>query len=241
MDGSTSNFLFDLLPETAPRQTHGLGRMDGILYVEDFDTPPPPLRDAEPPAQPPSAPVFTAADMETMREAGRREGMDAALADTRLVQAQLQAAATQALADAISASRGTLERVVAHQSDEIARLLLGILQAAIPSVMASHARAEIGSVIAALLPGLRCEPELRVRTHPDLADFVRETLIGMLAEDGSVLSVAADPSLNPGDIMVFWEDGQARRSTASIYADIVKALAPLGLPALEEICGGRRS
>jgi len=241
MDGT--GFLFDLEATTSLGEVFRLGDTDGILYVEDFDAPPAPRapeQSPEPPPAPPE-PVFTKADVLAAHAAGRQEGVQAALDDAKLLQAQLQAAATQALADSVSAGRAALERIAAQQAEGAARAVLAILQAAVPETMARHAQTELDAVIAALVPGLRCEPELRVRVHPDLADHVREQLVGLLDGEGGVLSVAADPSLSPGDIQINWADGGARRDGTEIYADIRDALAPLGLPALEEICCGKRT
>jgi len=241
MDGS--GFLLELPDATSISEVFGLGGSDGILYVEDFDTPPPPAPAEivpEPPPEP-EEPVFSAGDVKDAHEAGRQEGLRAALADAQLLQAQVQSAATQALADALAASRAALERTAARHAASTARAVLAILRSAVPETMARHAEAELDAVIAALLPGLRCEPELRVRAHPDLADHVRTQLVDLLGGEGGVISVSADPALARGDIQITWADGGARRDGADIYAAIRDALAPLGLPALEEICCGKRN
>ena len=242
MDGNTAHYLRDLPSYSTLDDVFGLGRSDGILYVEDFDvpsSPPVPEPVAEP--EPPPPPVFSAEDVAAAREAGRRDGQQAALDDALLLQAQLQAAATQALADALMASRAALERVVLRQAEEAAGTVLALLRAAVPDLMAHHAKTELRAVIDILLPGLRGEPELRVRAHPDLADFVRETLMSLLGADGGVIAVAADAALAPGDIQIGWPDGGARRDCTAIYTELAAALAPLGLPALEEICCGKRN
>jgi hypothetical protein len=243
MDGSAATYLRDLPGALQFDDVFGLGRSDGILYVEDFDAPPakPKVEAPAPPAPVPVEPVFSRADLDAAREAGRQAGLQEALADAHLLQAQLQAAASQALADAMSASRTAMERVVHRQAEAAAGTVLAILRAAVPRVMATHAEGELQAVIAALLPGLRSEPELRVRAHPDLADYVRETLSAFLAADGGVIAVSADPLLAPGDLQIFWQDGCARRDCSAIYAEIVSALAPLRLPAHQEILNGERA
>jgi hypothetical protein len=240
MDGT--GFLFDLEASTALGEVFRLGDTDGILYVEDFDAPAPRTPAPAPePAPAPPEPVFTKADVLAAHAAGRQEGVQAALDDAKLLQAQLQAAAIQALADALCAGRADLERIAARQAEGAARAVLAILQGAVPETMARNAQTELDAVIAALVPGLRCEPELRVRAHPDLADHVRKQLAALLGNEGGVLSVAADPALAAGDLQINWADGGARRDCTQIYADIRDALAPLGLPALEEICCGKRT
>jgi flagellar biosynthesis/type III secretory pathway protein FliH len=238
MDGSTSTYLNDPPPVSRVGDMFGLGRTDGILYIEDFDAPPPPAAADAEKAPVAAAPVFSAEDMAAAQEASRQEGMQAALGDANLLQLQLQSAATQALSDSMAATRASLEKMIARRADDAARTALALLRAAIPQTMEYYARAEIEAVVAALLPGLRSEAELRVRAHPDLADFVREMLANLLADNAGVVSVSADETLAPGDIHVFWAEGSARRDCRTIYDDIVKALAPLRLPPLEEICHG---
>jgi flagellar assembly protein FliH len=241
MDGS--GFLFDLPVSSSIGEVFGLGDGEGILYVEDFDAPPSPrASETVPvpvPVPEPQEPVFSKGDVMAAHAAGRQEGLQAALADAQLLQAQVQAAATQALADALAAGRGALERVAVQQAQTASRAVLSILRAAVPETMARHAQTELDAVLAALLPGLRSEPELRVRAHPGGTDHVRDSLIAMLAGEGGVLSVSADPALAPGDVQINWADGGARRDCTEIYAGIRDALAPLGLPALEEICCGK--
>jgi hypothetical protein len=206
MDGSTSNFLRDLPAASTIGDVFGLGRSDGILYVEDFDATasrPEPEDIPQPPPEPAPA-VFSAEDVAAAHEAGRREGVQSALGDARLLQEQLQTAALQSLADALANARDALERVATRQAEGCARTTLALLCAAVPATMARHAPAELDAVIAALRPGLACEPEFA-----------------------------------PGDIGIAWCDGSARRDGAAIYREIRQALAPLGLPAPEEILNGK--
>ncbi len=249
MDGSN----YSSVPEPAPQLAlpdfgqsvpldfvFGLGRPDGILYVEDFDAPPAPEADPAPdlPEDPPE-PVFSAADVAAAHAAGRRAGQKAALTDAMLMHIQLQTAALQALSDALAASRVELECVAARHAEQAARTALSLLHAAIPATMAAHGKTEITAMLEALLPGLRCEPALRVRTHPSLADFVRESLIARLGPDGGVLAVVPTETMARGDIAISWENGKAWRDCAAIHADITAALAPLELPPLEELRGGQ--
>jgi flagellar biosynthesis/type III secretory pathway protein FliH len=238
MDGSGSSFLFDMPHLSGPARAVAAG----ILYIEDFDAEPIEQIDpasVEPPL--PEPPALTPDDLEAAREAGRAEGMQSALSDAALIQSQVFAACMQSLADAIGGAHTMLERLAREQAEDGARTMLAILQAAVPATLARHGMRETNAMVQALLPGLICEPELRVRTHPDFADVVRETLIGLLDREDTVLSVSADATLAAGDVRIAWLDGHAQRDTGAIWNDIRAALAPLGLPAIEEICCGNRS
>jgi flagellar assembly protein FliH len=231
MDGSATRFPDGLSFSPAfPGQDAA-----GILYFEDFDAEPP----APPvPVQPPAPPAFTEEDLAAARREGHATGLQAALSDAALVQSQLQAAATQAVSDALTGARAGLDRIATEQAEQTARLVLAVLQAALPAVMQKHAMVEAEAMLRALAPGLAFEADLRVRTHPQMADGVRDMLAALWPRDGGVLCVAADPSLAPGDVQLAWENGGAERNCAAIWDAIRQALAVLDLPPLEEVCCG---
>ncbi len=233
MDGSNAAFLFDQ-PLSSGQAYASAG---GILYIEDFDDEPSPEPDPAPPE--PAPPSFTAAELDAAREAGRQEGLSAALADAQLVQAELQAAATQSVADGLAAARTGLKALADAHAGELSRTVLAVLVACVPEVMRCHAIVELQAMTAALAPGLACEPELRVRAHPGLADGVREMLIGVLPADTCVLAVCADATLAEGDVQVAWQGGRAKRDCAAVWSQVRTALEPLGLPTIEEVCHGR--
>jgi flagellar assembly protein FliH len=234
MDGSGSAFLLDEQFVSA-RMPQPRG---GILYVEDFDADPSAQDHAAQDALPPPEPTFSAAELEAARQAGRQDGMQQATEDARLIQMQMHAASLQSLTDGLVAARASLQSVAQAHAAQTARAVFGILQAALPAAMRTHAAVEAQAMLAALAPGLTCEPELRVRAHPDMADTVRESLIALLPDQTCVLSVCADPALAPGDVIVAWQDGRARRDTGAIWSQIRAALAPLALPTIEELCRG---
>ena len=232
MDGSASAFLYDPPFLSKTMDDHG----GGILYMEDFDYE---LRTKEPPPdlrEPVAIPLLTQADLDLAREEGRVEGLQSALADATHTRVQLETAALQSLGDSLVAARGVLERVATQHAAECVRAVLAMLLAALPATMGRHGGAEIESMLAALLPGLSCEPELRVRTHPDQADMVREHLAEKLPSTGVVLSVVADVKLKPGDVAVAWQQGQARRDCKALWNAVRAAVASIDLPSIEELC-----
>jgi flagellar biosynthesis/type III secretory pathway protein FliH len=233
MDGSNAAFLLDI-----PGVSHAAPLAgNGILYMEDFDRAPEPVAEMAATV----LPACTDEDVRSARAEGYAAGLAAALADARLMQAQVQSAALQTLGDGLASARAELAHIATGHAEATAQMMLAILKAAIPATMRRHASGEMGAMLEALLPGLACEPDLRVRAHPDLADAAREALIGRLPGDCCVLSVYADPALAPGDINVAWQDGRAMRDCGAIWAQIVEALAPLQLPLLEDIDRGERS
>ena len=236
MDGSA--FLlnrtdFSSFPETG----------SGILYVEDFDLDPVADRaeTSHKPAETASPdPVFTLADLDTAREEGRLAGLSAALDDANLLAAQIQAAATQSLTDALGAAQAALTKIARQTAEDGVRVIVAVLQAALPALMEQHAAGETEAVLRALLAGIAFEPELRVRVHPNAAESVRELLACQLPHGTAILSVTAEGALAPGDIQLAWRDGGAARDTGQIWDAIRGALAPLNLPTIEEVCSNVR-
>lgn len=232
MDGSTSAFLYDAPFLSSPADDY----LGGILYVEDFDSD---LRTSERPVETlaPEMPApLTQADLDAARAEGRMEGIESALADAAYSRTQLEAAALQSLAESFAGARISLERVATHHAAQSARVILAMMVAAVPATMARHGAIEINSMVECLLPGLLCEPELRVRTHPSLADLVREHLTENLSNGGMVLSVMADPRMGAGDVELCWQQGHARRDCQSVWDAIKTSLSFLSLPpTIEEV------
>lgn len=234
MDGSNAAFLLDD-PFVSARVSQPRG---GILYVEDFDADNSAQANAAQDTLPPPEPTYSAAELEAARQAGRQDGIQQAIEDARLIQMQMHAAALQSLTDGLAGARAALQAVAQAHATQTAQAILAILQAALPATMRAHAPGETQAMLMALGPGLACEPELRVRAHPDMADTVRESLIALLPDQTCVLSVCADPALALGDVIMAWQDGRASRDTAAIWTQIRAALAPLALPTIEELCRG---
>lgn len=232
MDGSNAAFLF----ETPSLSTRSKPASDGILYIEDFDAGP--FSDGDAVAAEPAPVSYTAEELAAAYTAGHEAGVIAATSDTRLAQSQLQLAAIQSLDDNLVMARGMLSDIASLAAEALSQTVLAVLQAAVPAAMRYCAHDELRTMIAGLTPGLRLEPELRVRVHRGQADYVRETLITALPIDTCVLSVCADETLQEGDVRVAWRDGRADRDCGAIWAEIVAALSPLKLPILEEICHG---
>ena len=232
MDGSNSAFLYDAQFSSSREDDYA----GGILYVEDFGGDPCTRESAISADEPAAAPSVTQVDLEFARAEGRAEGLRCALADAAHTRAQLETAALQSLADSLGSARVAIERVAADHAGACVRALLAMMSAAVPAAMARYAEVEMQAMLDVLLPGLACEPELRVRTHPDLANIVREHLGERLPTEGIILSVVADTRCGLGDVEVSWQHGRARRDCNAIWQAIRSAMTPMSLPTIEELC-----
>ena len=197
-----------------------------VLFAEDFDVP----HKHDPLPEPEIIePVFTASDLEAARKQAWQAGHDAA-AET----AAQDGHAT--VRDAIAAIAANLADARAHASamaqqaaDELARLLLDSLAAALPALCARHGEAELRSLVRALLPALSQEAAVTIRINPgNAAALVQE--IERLAPDLTARTqIVASDTIAPGDARVTWRNGQAVRDAAAVWAQVAEILAPSGL------------
>jgi flagellar biosynthesis/type III secretory pathway protein FliH len=207
----------------------------GILYIEDFDEED--VDRVSPPAEA-TAQVFSERDVEEAREAGRLAGLDEARTEIAAVQGQLRLSVLTTVTDMLRGTRQEVEKLAENRAWDLSATVLAVLTAALPATASRHARGEIEAIFKIVLPGLRCEPELCVRVHPEQEADASSALSSLLADQPTAVTVRGDPALAPSDVVMTWRDGSARRDCAVIWNHIANALAPLGLPTFQEIAHG---
>ncbi len=194
----------------------------GVFFVEDFDEVPARVDEHRSVA----APVYLAEDVEEAREEGRLAGAEEARADQHAIQAALCNAALAAIGDGLANARADAELVAERRAEEIGGAMLALLGAALPAAAARLAPQEVAALLAALLPPLAHTPNVCVRVHPAVLDGIRAQLAGY-----SGVKAMGDETLAPSDVALVWQDGEARRDWAALWAQISVALAPFAIPA----------
>jgi flagellar biosynthesis/type III secretory pathway protein FliH len=219
--------------KSAPGETRGNVRAThGILFVEDFDQPAPVL--APPPAEPEIIePRFCEADIQAAHAAGRELGMVAGRTEHAAVQSELSAAALAAIGDALAATREDAAAVAQHAAEDLAGTMLAVLQAALPAATDAMAGGEVDALLRTLLPALTREPDVQIRVHADLVDTVTASLHTVLPQFGGRLMISGDAALARTDVEVIWQNGEARRDCAALWAELREVLAPYGLPEID--------
>ncbi len=206
----------------------------GVLFIEDFDEEPAPPQPAIEAPPEPAPIVYTAEDMEMARQEGRLLGAEEARTDHEAMQSALCNAALAAIGDGLASGRADAARVAETRAQDIAAAVLALLGAALPATASRLATQEIDALLEALLPPLSHAPGVRVRVHPDMLEAISARLS---AYDG--VSAHADAAMAPSDVAIVWQDGQARRDWAALWAQITTALTPFALPAeLAQPLGG---
>lgn len=208
----------------------------GILYIEDFDAPTVPDRPSSVPAI--ITPSFTAEDLDAAREEGRRAGAADATTERAGIDAQLRTAALGTIGEALGAARADARSVAQAMAEETAAAILALLAAALPAAAARTAGGEVAALLQTLLPALSREPTLNIRVHPELLNDISAAIEPIWPPDGGRLTLTGDATLAPADVRVSWNDGDAVRDTAALWADISAALAPYNLPDVDRILKG---
>lgn len=207
----------------------------GILYVEDFDAPPEmPVEQPEPVAPPAPPPTYSLEEYteacRTAHDAGVQSGLNEARHEQQAVQAQLRGAALSSIADALSMGGGDRAAMAQHMADELANTLLAMLLAALPAASATLAASEVSALLAVVLPPLRREPSLHIQVHPTLLDEITTDLAAFRAQHTGALTLTANENLPPPDVLVRWAEGEMRRDTGALWAELREALATFALP-----------
>ncbi|MBR0672974.1 FliH/SctL family protein [Neoroseomonas soli] len=180
---------------------------------------------APPPPAPPLPPQHDPMEevlAETRRlahEEGRAEGLREAAATQEALAAEVALSIAGALADARSAAAEAATRV----ATDLARLVLSILDTALPGLAAENGAALAAGFGRRLAPLLETEPEARILVAPGLAEAAR----ALLPMQG--IAVAEDAALAPGDARAEWRGGGAAFDLAARRRDIRGVLDAAGL------------
>jgi flagellar assembly protein FliH len=195
----------------------------GALFEEDFDQP---ERLAEPDA---IEPVYSAAELSSLREAAWREGNAAGQQEAAASDAAATRRAVESMAAQCTDARDAATARAEQTADAIARLLLDSLAAAFPMLCACYGEAEVQAIVRSVLPALTQEQAVTVRTNRLTApSLVRE--IGRLdpAFAARVQIVECD-AMTPGDVKIDWHNGRAIRDATALWEQVAAVLAPAGL------------
>jgi len=180
-------------------------------------------------------PVYSLADLEAARLHASMAARAQADAEAARSLAAQSAAACARIAQTLAASQATAAELAEAVARPLAGAVLAALRAALPDLYRAHGAREAAALVAMLTPALRCMPRAVITLHPT----THESLIGTAALgalDADRLSMRADPSLEPGDVHITWEDGSARRDLAALLAGLDDILE---LDGVLEVSNGR--
>ncbi|MBV8071585.1 MAG: hypothetical protein JO270_16870 [Acidobacteriaceae bacterium] len=202
-----------------------------ILFRRNFGLVQETQPDKEPAIEPESAdPVYTAADLDTVRVTAWREGYSAGSAEAGQ---HLDRAVHQAL-DGIRAAfdkaSDEVDRKLGRAADEIARLFMSALAVVLPTLSARYGEEEARAIVRTILPMLSKERVITIHVSSAISSALRDEISRVDPDFLSRVRVVAADSMLPGDVRVSWADGEAIRDAAALWREIEAVLAIGGLP-----------
>jgi hypothetical protein len=215
---------------------HDPSRQAGILFAEDFDISASLRGRDELADEPRIIPAQPLLDVEAIRlEAftkGLAEGHHAATARIDAETARRDETALDILRK-VAAGLTEAGRNSAHVSEIaalcVARVMLGALEALLPTLCERHGAAEVAAMARALLPALVHDPHVQIRAHPSAIAMIQVDLARLDADLRSHIVLAPNKEMATGDIRVVWQGGSANRDGAGIRQAVRDALQLFGL------------
>jgi flagellar assembly protein FliH len=201
----------------------------GVIYIEDFDDPPPESATRGNNITEIVAPTFSAEELEEARQQAYAEGARAG----QMAATQERAHATRLLLEAISQSLVRTGQELHSNAEQIAtdlaRALLSTLFGSLPALCRQHADPEMRGLIRQIMPGLVRETHLDIRVHPDFVGPVQDELSKLPLDLPKALVVVPDVAMKVTDLRVIWNSGHLVRSSPQIWEEVRQELARFDL------------
>lgn len=204
--------------------------------------------EVEAPPPPPPPPTFKEADLDHARDAGKKlgyaEGFEAGLAqaatETATREKDLAAAMTR-ISEHVVRLAATYRKLVEEQSKELAELVIGISRKVAGEALDQFGTAAIEGVVERCLPLVFGKPRIAIDLSPKVMYDIEPRLRKILEESGYSGNVEfrSNDALEGYDIRVDWVQGQANRSTKTLWQEIEALLQQVPLtpnvPVIREI------
>lgn len=203
--------------------------VEGVLFAEDFDDPHEAAHTEQVLEPAKVEPVYSANELASARNDAWAEGHAAGIAEARTASDIMARTALAAMADQIRATREDLTALVEQIAHQIAKTLMTMLATMLPKLCEDHGDAEALAIAAAILPHLRHEPRLFIRTHPRMAAALHREIERMEPGLMPPIEIVPTDALAAGDISLSWQDGGATRDTGALWRSVANILMPAGL------------
>ncbi len=178
---------------------------------------------APPPPPPAPEPEPVGPLLEEARRGGWEDGLAEGLRRGAATQAAEAARAVALALEALRLGEDAAREAATTVAQDLARLVLSILDAALPGLAAAQAAPMAAAFAQRVEPVLAVAPEARLLVPPAQAEAVR-VLLGAAA-----ITIEADASLAPGDARATWRGGGAVLDLAQRRQAIRQLLESAGL------------
>ncbi|MCW3473286.1 FliH/SctL family protein [Limobrevibacterium gyesilva] len=200
------------------------------LIYDDFDNPPEVPADDTPESQRDADP---ASDLAFDLDALRQEAYAAGLRDGAVERSQERLAASARtvglVMERLTAVRRDIDDAASATAESIASVVFAVLLQAFPATYARSGSAEVAHFSKRILPLLRFEPDILVQVACGELPAAEQIRADVPTDLRRRVRVEVGDDLQPGDVRISWQDGQTRRTGASLQAHVIDLLRELGL------------
>jgi flagellar biosynthesis/type III secretory pathway protein FliH len=151
------------------------------------------------------------------------EGHAAGLREAEAAAPAIAAQAATLALDALRAGHAAAAEAARNAAEDVARLALAMLDAALPGLAAQNGAALVAAFARRLRPMLESAPEARLLVAPGLVEATR-ALLGT-----ATIAIEEDAALPPGDARAEWRSGGAALDLAARRQAIRGVLEAAGL------------
>jgi flagellar assembly protein FliH len=183
----------------------------------------------EPVEAPPPEPVFTLAELDAARMAGKKEGYSEGFAAGQLeAKKQSDANAEQAnvvihsIADVVHAAQADYRHILGTEAAHIHALTLAVAKKVAGEALDARGEQTIEAIIARCLPVMFTKPRLMVDLHPDMFQRAADRIESQIRAYGfeGELQFRTNEALSPSDVTLAWGTGEMHRSTAVLWQEL---------------------
>jgi flagellar biosynthesis/type III secretory pathway protein FliH len=182
----------------------------------------------------PPPPVFTLADIEAARLAGKKEGyQEGFLAGEMEAKNSFDNKTEQAneviasIAQAVRAAQADYRKVLTKDAEYINALTLSIAKKIASDALDARAEQAILAIVERCLPVIFSKPKLTVQLHPDMFERVVDRIEDQIRTngfDGEIQFVGIE-TIAKSDVMLNWGSGEISRSEAAIWHELETLIA----------------
>lgn len=177
----------------------------------------------------PPPPVFTLADIEAARLAGKKEGyQEGFIAGEAEAKSRFDAKTEsandviQAIADTVRMAHADYRKVLTKDAEHINALTLSVAKKIAGEALDERGEQAILAIIQDCMPVVFSKPRLTVELHPEMIERVVdriETQIRTYDFEGEI-QFRSNDKISISDVTLNWGSGEVRRDTSALWAEL---------------------
>jgi len=182
----------------------------------------------------PPPPVFTLADIDAARIAGKREGYSEGFIAGELEaknrsdsKTELANEVIHSIAEVVRAAHSDYRHILSNEAVHVNALTLTIAKKIAGEALDARGEATICAIVERCLPVIFSKPRLTVELHPDIFERTVDRIETQIRTHGfeGEIQFRGNETIGLSDVMLNWGSGEVSRSTAELWQDLEALIA----------------